>query len=121
MTQHSELPILPFQNQAAFAVWMQANHASTAGLWIQMAKKSSGLASITHDEALDVALCYGWIDSLRRGQDETYFLQKFTPRRTGSAWSARNIATVHELIKAGRMQPSGFTEIERAKREGRWV
>jgi len=76
-----------------------------------MAKKSSGLPSISHDQALDVALCYGWIDGLRHGLDDTYFLQKFTPRRPKSNWSARNIAKAAALIEAGKMQPSGMAQV----------
>lgn len=83
--------------------------------------KASGVDSITHEEALEAALCYGWIDSLRRGYDETYFLQKFTPRRPGSAWSSRNTVKAAALIKAKRIQPAGLAEIEAAKRDGRWT
>lgn len=85
-----------------------------------MARKSSGVASITHDEALEVALCYGWIDSLRRGCDDIYFLQKFTHRRPKSSWSQRNVLIATRLMNEGRMQPEGLAEIEAAQMDGRW-
>jgi uncharacterized protein YdeI (YjbR/CyaY-like superfamily) len=85
-----------------------------------MAKKASGIASVTHDEALDVALCYGWIDGQRKTQDDTYFLQKFTPRRPKSLWSKRNIEKIAALTAAGKMQPSGLAEVAAAQGDGRW-
>lgn len=85
-----------------------------------MAKKTTGIPSITHEQALDVALCYGWIDGLRHALDERYFLQKFTPRRPRSNWSERNIAKAKALIAEGKMQPGGLAEIEAAKTSGRW-
>jgi uncharacterized protein YdeI (YjbR/CyaY-like superfamily) len=87
---------------------------------VQVAKKAAGIASVTHDEALDVALCYGWIDGQRKPYDDTYFLQKFTPRRSKSLWSKRNIEKIAALTAAGRMQPAGMAEVEAAKRDGRW-
>ena len=107
------LPTITFASAQEWEQWLHKNH-HTAGIWIQMAKKSSGIASISHDEALDVALCYGWIDGLRHGLDDTYFLQKFTPRRARSNWSARNIAKVASLTAAGKMQPSGLAEVAKA-------
>lgn len=83
-------------------------------------EKGSGIASVTYDEALDVALCYGWIDGQRKTFDSEFFLQKFTPRRSRSLWSKRNIKKVAELIAAGRMRPSGMAEIEAAQQDGRW-
>jgi uncharacterized protein YdeI (YjbR/CyaY-like superfamily) len=85
-----------------------------------MARKASAVPSVTHDEALDWALCYGWIDGQRKGQDHTYFLQKFTPRRRRSLWSKRNIEKVGWLTAAGRMQPAGLAEVQAAKGDGRW-
>ncbi|HWZ65921.1 MAG TPA: hypothetical protein VNX65_03975 [Patescibacteria group bacterium] len=113
MSDIKELPVLAFATAQEFEVWLHNNHGYYDGVWIKMAKKSSGIASIAHDEALDVALCYGWIDSLRRGLDDIYFLQKFTPRRAKSQWSERNKQKVAMLIAAGRMQPSGLAGIER--------
>lgn len=113
--------MIAFASTSAFEQWIHANHASADGVWIKIAKKASGIASITHDEALDVALCYGWIDGQRNSHDDHYFLQKFTPRRQRSLWSKRNIDKVTALIAAGKMQPSGHSEIERAKQDGRWA
>ena len=115
-----ELEILPFASTNEFKTWMYQYHDKKNGIWIKIAKKSSNVPSITHEEALDIALCYGWIDSLRRGLDETYFLQKFTPRRPKGNWSKRNIERTAELIALGQMQPSGLKEINDAKQDGRW-
>jgi len=114
-----ELPILPFASAASLEQWMFKHHAELDGVWVKMAKKASGIASVTHDEALDVALCYGWIDGLRKTCDAQYFLQKFTPRRHKSHWSQRNIGKVAQLMAQGKMQPSGLTEVEAAKHDGR--
>jgi uncharacterized protein YdeI (YjbR/CyaY-like superfamily) len=115
-----ELPILPFASALLLEQWLFKHHAQFDGVWIKMAKKASGVASVTHDEALEVALCYGWIDGQRNSYDDSYFLQKFTPRRPNSLWSKRNIAKVERLIIEGRMQPSGLAEVKAAKRDGRW-
>lgn len=115
-----ELPVIPFASEAAFEVWLADNFEDPAGLWLKIAKKASGIESITYHEALDVALCYGWIDGQRRGFDDDYFLQKFTPRRPRSKWSQVNRDKVTALIAAGRMQPSGQAAIDAAKADGRW-
>jgi uncharacterized protein YdeI (YjbR/CyaY-like superfamily) len=115
-----ELPILPFASAALWEQWLFENGAQLRGVWIKIAKKASGIASLTHDEALDVALCYGWIDGLRRTYDSSFFLQKFTPRRPKSQWSKRNITKVAGLAAEGRMQPSGLVEVKAAKQDGRW-
>ena len=115
-----ELPMLPFASVPLWEQWLFEHHAQLAGVWIKLAKKAIGIASVTYDEALDVALCYGWIDGQRNSHDDHYFLQKFTPRRPKSLWSKRNIDKVAMLIAAGRMQPSGLAEVERAKQDGRW-
>jgi uncharacterized protein YdeI (YjbR/CyaY-like superfamily) len=99
---------------------MSEHHAQQNGVWIKIAKKTSGIVSVTHDEALDVALCYGWIDGQRKSYDSMFFLQKFTPRRPRSLWSKRNVAKVAKLTATGRMKPSGLAEVEAAKRDGRW-
>ena len=109
-----------FVTAAAFHTWLAKNHASSPGLWIQFAKKASGVKSVTYPEALDIALCYGWIDGQRRAHDETYFLQRFTPRTKRSIWSKINRGKVADLVAAGRMQPAGHAEVERAKADGRW-
>ncbi len=119
MSKLNELPVVPFAIARDFEAWLGRHHASEDGIWIKMAKKTSGIPSITHDQALDVALCYGWIDSQRLGRDEVYFLQKFTPRRSRSQWSVRNAGKVEQLIATGKMQQSGRAEIEAAIRDGR--
>jgi uncharacterized protein YdeI (YjbR/CyaY-like superfamily) len=120
MATPKELPILPFASALLWEQWLFEHHSQLDGVWIKMAKKASGTASVTHDEALDVALCYGWIDGQRNTYDSRFFLQKFTPRRPKSLWSKRNIAKVAELTSEGRMQPAGLAEVEAAKQDGRW-
>lgn len=120
MVATKEFPILPFATAASWEQWLSESHARCDGVWIKMAKKASGIASITYDEALDVALCYGWIDGQRKAADDTYFLQKFTPRRPRSLWSQRNVGKVAALLAAGRMQPAGLAEVAAAKADGRW-
>jgi uncharacterized protein YdeI (YjbR/CyaY-like superfamily) len=109
-----------FESAEAFEAWLRERHADEAGVWIRFAKKGSGIPSVTYAEALDAALCYGWIDGQAKSVDETWYLQKFTPRRARSMWSKRNREKVAALIEAGRMQPAGLAEIERAQADGRW-
>ena len=116
----TELPIMLFEGSEQWEEWLRDNHASAAGVWLQIAKKGAGVISVTHEQALDVALCYGWIDGQRQAQDETFFLQKFTPRRPKSVWSKVNTEKVAALIQQGRMQSAGFKEIEAARQDGRW-
>jgi uncharacterized protein YdeI (YjbR/CyaY-like superfamily) len=113
-------PVLPFASQTAWEAWLAKNHARSDGIWIKMAKKSSGIASVSHAEALEVALCYGWIDSQSSSFDNDSWLQRFSPRRPKSKWSQINCEKVTALIAEGRMQPAGLREIESAKRDGRW-
>jgi uncharacterized protein YdeI (YjbR/CyaY-like superfamily) len=115
-----ELPVIAFASEADFEAWLAVHYEEPAGLWIKIARKASGIESITYHEALDVALCYGWIDGLRRSHDESYFVQKFTPRRKRSKWSQINRDKALKLIEQGRMQPAGLREIEAAKADGRW-
>ncbi|MDO8209057.1 YdeI family protein [Conexibacter sp. CPCC 206217] len=115
-----ELPILPFASQELFASWLEENVASERGVWIKVAKKATGIPTVTHHEALDVALCHGWIDGQRRALDEQFFLQRFTPRTRASRWSKVNCAKVLALIDAGAMRPGGLAEIERARANGSW-
>src|SRR5262249_2411512 len=96
-----ELPVLTFESASSWEQWLSEHDAYHGGLWIKIAKKASGIASVTHDEALDVALCYGWIDGQRNSLDERYFLQKFTPRQPRSLWSKRNIEKVSRLTAEG--------------------
>lgn len=116
-----ELPTLLFTSQGEWEQWLAAEHARSEGVWIKMAKKASGLPSIDWPQAVEVALCYGWIDGQRRALDAIYFLQKFTPRRARSVWSQINIGHVERLTAEGRMQPAGLAEVERAKADGRWA
>jgi uncharacterized protein YdeI (YjbR/CyaY-like superfamily) len=112
--------IRTFRNQKAFETWLRANHARESELWIKIHKKASGLPSVTPDEAIDAALCWGWIDGLRKKFDEQSFLQRFTPRRPKSVWSQINQDRVARLIDAGRMTPHGQRQIDAAKVDGRW-
>jgi uncharacterized protein YdeI (YjbR/CyaY-like superfamily) len=114
-----DLPVLPFASAEAWEAWL-AEHQDDPGVWIKIAKKASGIATVTHAEALDVALCHGWIDGQRRSLDETWFLQRFTPRRARSKWSQVNCAKIADLTAAGRMRERGLAEVERAKADGRW-
>ena len=114
------LPQLTFASVADWEEWMEENHDSAGGVWLQIAKKSSGIPSVTFAEALEVALCFGWIDSRREGLDDNYYLQRYTPRRSRSNWSRINVEKIAELTAAGRMRPAGLAEVERAKADGRW-
>jgi uncharacterized protein YdeI (YjbR/CyaY-like superfamily) len=115
-----DLPTLTCASQADWEAWLDTQHAKSRGVWIKIAKKATGIPSVTHAEALVGALCYGWIDGQRVGFDEAYFLQKFTPRRAKSGWSRVNREKALELIASGRMRPAGLREVERAKADGRW-
>ena len=115
-----DLPVLAFPSRAEWEAWLDGNHDTSDGLWIKIAKKASGIATVTHAEALEAALCYGWIDGQRDRFDDTWFLQRFTPRRARSRWSQVNRAKAVELIERGLMQPAGLREVERAKADGRW-
>ncbi|HEX7307034.1 YdeI/OmpD-associated family protein [Lentzea sp.] len=112
--------MIVFEGPAEFDAWLHENGATETELWIKYAKKGSGLRTITYDEALDVALCHGWIDGLVRSVDETYYSQRWTPRTTRSKWSKRNCGKVEQLIADGKMLPAGLKEIEKAKADGRW-
>src|SRR5690606_5630838 len=114
-----DLPVKPFRTAAAWEKWLAA-HRDARGIWLKIAKKDSGIASVTYAAALDVALCHGWIDGQKRGCDAQYFLQRFTPRRPKGVWSKINIGHAERLVAAGRMQPAGLREIEAAKADGRW-
>jgi len=109
-----------FTDVADLEAWMSANIGLRVGIWLKIAKKGSGLPSVTVAEALDVALCHGWIDGQRRGLDDSYYLQKYTPRRRGSLWSMVNVRKVEALTAAGRMRPPGLAAVAAAKADGRW-
>jgi uncharacterized protein YdeI (YjbR/CyaY-like superfamily) len=116
----AELPTLSFATPRAFSDWLADHHASSRGIWLRLAKKASGTASITYAEAVDVALAWGWIDGQKQRADESSWLQKFTPRGARSVWSKINREKALALIDAGAMQPAGLAEVERARRDGRW-
>ena len=115
-----ELPILPFASQTNWADWLAKQHDKSAGLWLKLAKKNSEIPSVTYEEALDIALCYGWIDGQKKGFDDAHWLQKFTPRGQKSIWSKINTEKAERLIASGQMKPAGLKAIEAAKADGRW-
>ncbi len=115
-----EPPILSFNNTKELTAWMAKQHKVSNGIWIRLFKKNSGMDTITYAEALDVALCYGWIDGQKKTYDEESWIQKFTPRRPKSLWSKRNQEHVARLIKSGRMKAAGLQQVEAAKADGRW-
>jgi uncharacterized protein YdeI (YjbR/CyaY-like superfamily) len=121
MTTNRDLPILPFPSRGAWEQWLADQHATSPGVWLKIAKKDTGIATVTYAEALEVALCYGWIDGQKSAFDQDYFLQRFTPRRPKSKWSKINCAKVEQLLEQGAMQPAGRREVERAKEDGRWA
>jgi uncharacterized protein YdeI (YjbR/CyaY-like superfamily) len=120
MNSKQELPVKSFASPAEWAAWLDAEHESSAGVWIKLAKKGSGIASVSQQEAVEVALRYGWIDGQARSLDDQYWLQRYTPRRPRSRWSKRNRAKAIELIERGEMKPAGMREVARAKADGRW-
>jgi uncharacterized protein YdeI (YjbR/CyaY-like superfamily) len=115
-----KLPILEFVDRAAWQRWLQDKHDSSRGVWLKIAKKASGIPTVTHPEALEEALCCGWIDGQRAPHDETHFLQRFTPRRPGSKWSQVNRDKATQLIEQDRMMPAGRAQVEAARQDGRW-
>jgi uncharacterized protein YdeI (YjbR/CyaY-like superfamily) len=116
-----EAEVMAFRDAAAFEAWLDAHVDLQVGVWLKIAKKGSGIPSLTADEAVDVGLCYGWISGQRKSYDEVYYLQKYVPRRPRSRWSQINVAKVEELTAAGRMRASGLAEVEAAKADGRWA
>jgi uncharacterized protein YdeI (YjbR/CyaY-like superfamily) len=110
-----------FRTALAFETWLAANHDRRAELWLRIYKKDSGIRTVTYAEALDVALCWGWIDGIRKGLDDKSFLQRFTPRRPKSIWSQNNRDHVARLTAAGRMTPHGQRHVDAAKADGRWA
>jgi uncharacterized protein YdeI (YjbR/CyaY-like superfamily) len=115
------VPTRSFATVRGWDAWLAKNHARSRALWIKIAKKASGIRSITYAEAVETALCWGWIDGQARRIDETWYVQKFTPRGARSVWSKINCAKAAALIRAGKMKAAGLAEIERAKRDGRWA
>jgi uncharacterized protein YdeI (YjbR/CyaY-like superfamily) len=115
-----ELPVILFEQPKDWANWLDEHHTTAAGLWLRLAKKDSGLQSVTYQEALEVALCYGWIDGQKKIYDESSWLQKFTPRGAKSIWSKINREKAGKLIESGQMKPAGLKAVEAAKQDGRW-
>ena len=120
MDNAADAPTIAFETQQTWEAWLAEHHAETLGVWLKIAKKEAGVSSVTYAEALESALCYGWIDGQKRAFDDRYFLQRFTPRRPKSIWSRVNRDKVMALIAEGRMQAAGLAEVERAQRDGRW-
>jgi uncharacterized protein YdeI (YjbR/CyaY-like superfamily) len=116
----SDYEIFEFKDAAQWRQWLDKNHASVDGVWMKMYKKASGVKSINYAEALDEALCYGWIDGQVKKFDTEAYIQKFTPRRSKSMWSKRNVEHVARLVSAGLMMPAGLLEVQKAKADGRW-
>jgi uncharacterized protein YdeI (YjbR/CyaY-like superfamily) len=120
-TASKEAPIKFFADNKDWATWLEQNHEASSGIWLRLTKKSPSKKSLTYAEALEEALCYGWIDGQKKSYDDSSWLQKFTPRRPKSIWSKINRTKVEELTKTGRMKPAGLREIEKAKQDGRWA
>lgn len=114
------VPTLAFASARALHEWLERHHSSATGVWLKLAKKGAGVASVTYAEAIEVALAWGWIDGQKRSHDERHWLQKLTPRTARSLWSKINRDKASALIAAGKMQPPGLAEVERARRDGRW-
>lgn len=112
--------VIAFRDAETFDRWLEEHVDEQAGVWLKLAKKGSGIPSMTADEAVDIGLCHGWISGQRRALDEEYYLQKYVPRRPRSRWSQVNVAKVEALTAAGRMRPAGLAEVEAAKADGRW-
>jgi uncharacterized protein YdeI (YjbR/CyaY-like superfamily) len=115
-----ELPILLFEDQQGWSEWLDAHHADAPGVWLRLGKKKGPIRSLDYGEALDVALCYGWIDSQKKGYDDASWLQRFTPRGARSIWSKINRDKIEVLVKAGKMKLAGLAAVESAMRDGRW-
>ena len=114
------MDVLDLPSADRWEAWLAAEHDARAEAWLRIAKRHSGITSVTPAEALDVALCYGWIDGQRKAYDDVSFLQRFSPRRRRSSWSRLNVGKVEVLLAAGRMRPAGLAEVEAAKADGRW-
>jgi uncharacterized protein YdeI (YjbR/CyaY-like superfamily) len=120
MDELDGVEIIAFADAEAFEGWLAGNHTRQEGVWIKVAKKKSGIATVTDDEMVDIGLCYGWISGQRRSLDERYYLQKYVPRRPRSLWSQVNVDKVAALTAAGRMREPGLAEVRRAQEDGRW-
>jgi uncharacterized protein YdeI (YjbR/CyaY-like superfamily) len=121
MNASKDLPVKRFASRSAWQAWLAKYHASSRGIWLELAKKDSGLRSLARPEALEVALCYGWIDGQAASVDAKWWRQRFTPRRPRSKWSRINCAALERLHADGRLAPAGIREMQAAKRDGRWA
>lgn len=115
-----DMDVVSFESAEAFEAWLVDHHASSAGVWLKLRRKGPGIVALDYAQALDVALCHGWIDGQKRTYDDQHWLQRFTPRKPNSKWSKVNRDKVVALIEQGRMRPAGLAEVERAKADGRW-
>ncbi len=120
MPQNDDLPVIAFASKREFEHWLEAQEPASPGLWLKIAKRKSGIGSVTYEEALDAALCVGWIDGQKRTFDDRHWLQRFTPRKTRSRWSQVNRKRATQLIELGQMRTGGLAEVERAMADGRW-
>jgi uncharacterized protein YdeI (YjbR/CyaY-like superfamily) len=120
VTVPTDLPVLAFADQAALEEWLDTEHATAPGLYVRLAKKGSGVPSVTYAELVESLLCFGWIDGRSQRLDETSYLQRVTPRRARSVWSQKNVAAVEALTAAGRMRPAGLAAVAAARADGRW-
>ncbi|MGY1725258.1 YdeI/OmpD-associated family protein [Blastococcus sp. SYSU DS0533] len=121
MPAPTDLPMLPFADQPALEAWLEAEHATAPGLYVQIARKGSGIPSVTSAEVVESALCFGWIDGRGQRLDDSYHLLRLTPRRPRSVWSRKNVATVERLTAEGRMRPAGLAAVAAAQSDGRWA
>jgi uncharacterized protein YdeI (YjbR/CyaY-like superfamily) len=120
MTLPTDLPVLAFPDQAALESWLEAEGGTAPGVYVRLAKKGSGIASVTYAELVESCLCFGWIDGRSNRLDEATYLQRITPRRARSVWSQKNVTAVGRLAEAGRMRPGGLAAVEAAQADGRW-
>ncbi len=120
MKNVDNLPVMTFESQQSWEVWLAEHHADTQGIWLKIAKKATDIASVSYAQALESAICYGWIDGQKASFDDQHWLQKFTPRRPKSIWSKVNCDAAMILLATGKMQPAGIRQIELAKADGRW-
>ncbi|KAE8376155.1 bacteriocin-protection, YdeI or OmpD-associated-domain-containing protein [Aspergillus bertholletiae] len=120
-TEPSDLPIHPFRSATDFENFLEREHSTCPGIYVKLAKKSSGIPSVSREEAVETALCFGWIDGRAHAYDEDWWLVRYTPRRAKSIWSKKNVATVELLLDAGRMRPAGLAVVEAAQADGRWA
>jgi uncharacterized protein YdeI (YjbR/CyaY-like superfamily) len=117
---NADLAVLTFASAVAWQTWLEGAHASSGGVWLRLARKGAADRTVTYPEALEVAICFGWIDGQKRALDDEHWLQRFTPRKPGSRWSKINTEKAEALIAAGRMHPAGLREVEAARADGRW-